>query len=148
MIIDILANSHLYRGLSPGIDRAFDYLHQTDLSALELGDHEIDGEKIYARVLTYTTRPMEQGVWEAHRRYLDLQVIVEGQERICYAPLNRLVHGDYTEAKDFWQLSGNGDALLLLPGGFMLLWPTDGHMPNLATEAPAPVKKVVVKIAV
>ncbi|MCX6029268.1 MAG: YhcH/YjgK/YiaL family protein [Chloroflexi bacterium] len=156
MIVDLLANSQLYDVLSPRIRRAFEYLHQTDLAALELGNHEIDGKNIYVRVQQYATRPQEQGVWEAHRRYIDLQVIVEGAERICYAPLSRLTPGAYDEAKDFWRLSGEGDSVTLPSGSFMLLWPTDGHMPCLAVpgtaghamDTPVLVKKVVVKIAV
>ena len=61
MIVDLLANSHLYRGLSPKIDRAFAFLHETDLAALEPGDYEIDGKRIYARALTYTTRAAGEG---------------------------------------------------------------------------------------
>jgi len=148
MIVDLLANSHLYVGLNPWIDRAFAYLRETDLAALEPGDYEIDGKNIYARALTYTTRAPENGVWEAHRRYIDLQVMVEGAERICYAPLSRLAPGAYDEAKDFWRLSGEGDSVTLPNGSFMLLWPTDGHMPCLAVDKPESIKKVVVKIAV
>jgi YhcH/YjgK/YiaL family protein len=148
MIVDLQANSHLYQGLSPRIDRAFAYLQQTDLSALEPGEYEIDGKEIYARALAYTTRLPEHGVWEAHRRYIDLQVMVQGEERICYAPLSRLTPSAYDEAKDVLRLSGEGDAVTLPSGSFMLLWPTDGHMPCLAVHAPLPVKKVVVKIAV
>jgi len=148
MIVDLLANSHLSRGLSPKIDRAFVFLHETDLAALEPGDYEIDGQRIYARALTYTTRLPEKGVWEAHRLYIDLQVMVQGAERICYAPLSRLTPGAYDEAKDFWRLSGEGDSVTLPEGSFMLLWPHDGHMPCLAVGEPEPIKKVVVKIAV
>lgn len=148
MIVDLLANSHLYRGLSPKIDRAFAFLHETDLAALEPGDYEIDGKRIYARALTYTTRVPEKGVWEAHRSYIDLQVMVQGAERICYAPLSQLAPGAYDEAKDFWRLSGEGDSVTLPEGSFMLLWPGDGHMPCLAVGEPEPIKKVVVKIAV
>ena len=148
MIVDLLANSHLYVGLNPRIDRAFAYLRETDLAALEPGDYEIDGKDIYAKVLTYTTRMPENGVWEAHRRYLDLQVMVKGAECICYAPLSRLTPGAYDETKDFWRLSGEGDSVTLPGGSFMLLWPTDGHMPCLAVDKPEPIKKVVIKIAV
>jgi biofilm protein TabA len=148
MIVDLLANSHLYVGLNPRIDRAFAYLRETDLAALEPGDYEIDGKNIFARSLTYTTRVPEQGVWEAHRRYIDLQVMVEGAERICYAPLSRLAPDAYDETKDFLRLSGEGDSVTLPEGSFMLLWPGDGHMPCLAVGEPEPIKKVVVKIAV
>jgi YhcH/YjgK/YiaL family protein len=148
MIVDLLANSHLYRGLNPKIDRSFAFLHETDLAALEPGDYEIDGRGIFARALTYTTRLPDKGVWEAHRLYIDLQVMVQGAERICYAPLSRLTPGTYDEAKDFLRLSGDGDSITLPSGSFMLLWPDDGHMPCLAVDEPEPIKKVVVKITV
>ena len=148
MIIDLLANMYLYEGLNPRIDRAFAYLRETDLAALEPGDYAIDGKNIYARALTYTTRVPENGVWEAHRRYIDLQVMVLGDERVRYAPLSGLTPGAYDEAKDFLRLSGEGDSITLPSGSFMLLWPTDGHMPCLAVDRPEPIKKVVVKIAV
>ena len=148
MIIDLLANMYLYAGLNPRIDRAFAYLRETDLAALEPGDYAIDGKNIYARALTYTTRVPENGVWEAHRRYIDLQVMVLGDERVRYAPLSGLTPGAYDEAKDFLRLSGEGDSITLPSGSFMLLWPTDGHMPCLAVDRPEPIKKVVVKIAV
>jgi len=56
--------------------------------------------------------------------------------------------GEYDEAKDFLHLSGSGDPVTLPSGSFMLLWPADAHMPCLAVDQPAPIKKVVVKIAV
>ena len=65
MIIDQITNSHLYYALHPRIKPAFDYLHQTDLSALEVGKYEIDGENIYAMVQQYISKPRERGFWEA-----------------------------------------------------------------------------------
>jgi YhcH/YjgK/YiaL family protein len=148
MIIDLLANSHLYQALSPALERAFDYLHQTDLVTLELGDYELDGKDLYARVLQYSTRLPEQGKWEAHRRYLDLQYMVQGVEQVCYAPVSCLTPGEYDAKKDVLQLSGQGDLITLPSGSFMLLMPTDGHMPCLAVDTPETIKKVVLKIAV
>jgi biofilm protein TabA len=148
MILDLLTNYPLYRRLSDRIDLAFAYLHQADLRALEPGDYEIDGRNIFAKVQTYTTRPPEQGTWEAHRRYIDLQVMIEGEEHMGYAPLNLLTPAGYDEARDFLRLSGHGDRVTLRSGSFVLLWPGDGHMPCLAVCEPMPVKKVVVKIAV
>jgi YhcH/YjgK/YiaL family protein len=124
-----------------------DYLCNTDVAALEPGQYPID-ETMHARVLTYPSRTPDKGVWEAHRQFLDLQYIVEGVERIRYAPTSRLTPGDYDAAKDFWRFEGEGDAVTVPAGSFMLLWPTDGHMPCLMVDQPAPVKKVVVKIAV
>jgi YhcH/YjgK/YiaL family protein len=96
----------------------------------------------------YNSKLPEQGKWEAHRRYIDLQYITVGTERIGYAHLSRLAQGDYNLEKDFLALTGTGDFVTLSAGDFMLLFPEDAHMPGMAVDAPIPVKKVVVKIAV
>jgi len=148
MIADTLDNSPLYRGLSPRIALAFDYLSGTDLRRAATGTFEIDGRRVYAIVQEYATLERTQGTWEAHRRYIDLQYLVSGAERIGYARANRLTPGRYDQERDFLPLSGAGDFLTLGPGDFMLLFPEDAHMPRIAADASALVRKVVVKIAV
>jgi YhcH/YjgK/YiaL family protein len=96
----------------------------------------------------YETKPKPQGVWEAHRRYIDLQVVVQGIEQIGYSHVSRLTPGVYEVERDFMPLAGEGDFLTLTAGAFMLLFPEDGHMPGIAVGAPHPVTKAVFKIAV
>jgi biofilm protein TabA len=148
MIIDRISNAHLYEHLSPRIRRAFDHLRRTDLAALALGRHDIDGDTLYVMLSQYETKPKPQGVWEAHRRYIDLQVVTQGSEQIGYNHVSRLAPGAYEADRDFVPLAGDGDFLTLTAGGFMLLFPEDGHMPGIAAGAPSPVKKAVFKIAV
>jgi YhcH/YjgK/YiaL family protein len=147
VIADILGNAHRYRDLSPRIARAFDYLGEADLRGA-LGTFTIDGDRLYAMIQEYETIPAAHGCWEAHRRYIDLQYVVDGSERIGYAHLDRLAAGTYDPERDFLPLRGAGDFLTLNPGDFMLLFPEDAHLPRIAVAAPAPVRKVVVKIAV
>ena len=148
MIIDQITNSHLYYTLHPRIKSAFDYLNQTDLSTLPVGRYEIDGQKLYAMLQQYTSKPREQSAWEAHRRYIDLQVIIEGVEHLGYANIDHLSQGDYNSEKDFLPLFGEGDFLTLQEGNFALLLPQDAHMPGIAIASPAPVKKIVIKIRI
>ena len=84
MIADTLNNSPLYRGLSPRIALAFDYLRGTDLRRAATGTVEIDGRRVYAIVQEYATLDRAQGTWEAHRRYIDLQHVVSrhGADRL------------------------------------------------------------------
>jgi YhcH/YjgK/YiaL family protein len=148
MIADALDNAHLYRGLSRRIALAFDYLLSTDLSGAALGTVELEGKHVYAMLQEYDTLPREQGAWEAHRAYIDLQCVVAGAEQIGYAPIGRLISGAYDAARDLLPLAGAGAFLTLGPGDFMLLYPGDAHMPRIAVGAPGPVRKVVVKVAV
>ncbi len=147
MIIDLLTNAHKYEGLGPHIRQAFDFLRRTDLAALAPGIHELDGRALYVNVQAFITRPLAEGRWEAHRRYIDLHYVFAGGERIGYAPAASLTPGAYDAERDFMPLTGEAGALVPVPAGsFMLLWPDEAHMPGLAVDDPAPLRKIVVKI--
>jgi len=148
MIIDRIDNSHLYHAVHAKFKHAFDFIHQIDIHTISVGKHEIDGDTMYALVQEYNTKLKEQGVWEAHRRYIDLQYVVQGTEGMGYANINYLQQGAYDASKDFLALHGAGDQVTLHSGSFVLLLPEDAHMPGMAIDASAPVKKIVIKISV
>lgn len=143
-----MGNAGFYAPLGARIEQALDWLLRTDPGVLAAGRVEIDGDRVYALVSDYTTKNVLEGRWEAHRRYLDLQVVASGTEQIGYAPVTSLVAGDYIAEKDIVWLEGDGSFVTMQPGQFMLLWPGDAHMPGVAVGAPSPVRKIVVKIAV
>lgn len=145
MIFDMLSNSHLYSDITPRLKTAFDYLTSTDLAKLPAGRIELDGNRLYVLVQEYTTKPLVEGKWEAHRRYLDVQYMLSGSERIDFALLNTMKLGEYFPEKDFQAMSGSGSTLNLTAGSFAVFFPQDAHMPGLTIEAPTKVKKVVVK---
>lgn len=148
MLIDRIGNAHLYYAINARFQHAFDYINGIDTSSIPVGRYEIDGENMYALIQQYNTKLKEQGFWEAHRRYIDLQYIVQGAEKIGYANIHHLQQGEYDPGKDFLPLYGDGDLFTLQSGSFVILLPEDAHMPGMAIGSPAPVKKVVVKIAV
>jgi biofilm protein TabA len=149
MVTDRLTQAALYRTLSPRIAAAFDYVSSTDFAALADGRHDVDGDRIFALVQRYTTKPRTEGRWEAHRRHIDLQLVVRGAERIGYVSLDQLHAEPYDEAKDLLWLDGDAGQTIAVPAGhFMLLWPGDAHMPGIADDRARDVLKVVVKIAV
>ena len=148
MIADRLVNARRYAGLGPRIAHAFEFLERTDLGTAADGRHDLDGADLYALVQRYTTKPEAEGRWEAHRRYADLQYVVAGGERFGFGAIERFVQLTYDEEKDFELLTGEGDFLRLQAGSFVLLWPGEPHMPQMAAGAPAEVRKVVVKIRI
>jgi YhcH/YjgK/YiaL family protein len=147
VVSDLLTNAHLYRALGPGIARGLRFLAETDLAGLAQGRHELDGTRLYALVSDYTPKPPAEGRWEAHRRYLDLQYVVSGVERMGVVPASRMKETDYQADRDLAWLEGAGDFLTLEAGQFVILWPGDAHMPGIDAGVPGPVRKVVVKIA-
>ena len=148
MIIDQIGNARPYHAIHRGFKRAFDYIQELDTAGIAVGRYEIDGENMYALVQQYDTKLKEQALWEAHRRYIDLQFVVQGVEGIGYADIIHLQQGGYDPARDFLPLHGDGDLVTVRSGGFVLLFPQDAHMPGIAIGSPAPVRKVVIKIAI
>jgi biofilm protein TabA len=148
MIFDQLNRYPRYIGLHKYFDVAFHFLASLDFSAVEPGRIDLEGDNLYAMVQAYTTRTHEQGIWEAHHRYIDVQYIISGRERIVFAPIEQMQLGIYIPEKDFLPLTGSGSALDLSEGFFVVFYPEDAHMPGLAIDFPEPVQKVVMKVAV
>lgn len=148
MVKDLLALTDRYRALGPRFARAFDFARATDFTALADGTYPVGGDDVRALVQRYTTKPVDEGRWEAHRAHIDLQMVVQGEEHIGVASLSCLAAEPYDEDRDLLWLFGEGDRVTLRPGEFVLLWPEDGHMPGLAIAEPGPVLKVVFKIRV
>jgi biofilm protein TabA len=147
MISDELTNAGLYGALGPGIARGLRFLSETDLASLAPGTHELEGKRLFALVSDYAPKPVAECRWEAHRRYIDLQYMVSGIERMGIAPTSHMKETDYQADRDLVRLEGAGDFLTFGAGQFMILWPGDAHMPGVATNAPGVARKVVVKIA-
>lgn len=135
-------------GLVRRLQAGFDYLQQTDFSSVPVGTVQIDGDRVFAMIQEYNTKPRAQGFWESHRNYIDIQYVVSGVEHMGYANVEQLTAGTYDAEKDLIIHDGSGSFVLLPAGMFTLLFPEDGHMPQIAVDNPRPVKKVVVKVAV
>lgn len=146
MIFDILENAARYSTAAKNLDAAFKFLQANDLAALPLGRLEIDGDHLYAIVQEYTTKPLQEGLWEAHRRYIDVQYLFSGEERMGVAHLSRLQAGEYLPDKDFLPLQGAGDFVDVFPGAFVVFFPEDAHMPGLSVEQAQAVRKIVLKV--
>lgn len=150
MIADTLKNRGQYSALSPRIKAGFDYLAKTDFSKIEAGKYAVDGDNLFALVQAYDSIPKEQGKWECHKNYIDIQYIVEGVEQIGFANVDAMkITTEYNPEKDIAFLSGEGDFVTLPKGSYGVFFPQDAHMPKIAVgNKPAPVKKVVLKIKI
>jgi YhcH/YjgK/YiaL family protein len=150
MIIDVIDSYSRYRSLGAEIEKALEYLAVTDFATVEDGKHEIDGDEIYALIMSYDTEPEGARSFEAHRKHLDVQYLLSGREVIYWAPIEQLTPaGEYSQEKDILFLYGEPRARLqLTPGSFAVFYPEDAHKPNCAWEDPQQVRKAVVKVRV
>lgn len=149
MIKDKLENARNYYSLSSRIKEGLLWLKEKDLTAIADGKYLIDDEKLYASVQTYVTKI--DAKYEAHRKYIDIQYIANGEEKIGVTNLSNCIScTDYDESKDieFFDIEKKDEYLDLDEGYFMILYPQDAHKPSISKDKTSTVKKVVVKVAI
>ena len=135
------------------IRKALFYLRDHDFTQFEDGRYPIDGDKCVANVQRYTTRQHMECYPETHQKYVDIQYVVEGEEYLGWCPfspdLQITAHYDAEKDVAFYAALVPDSNIVLSPGRFAVLYPEDVHRPQGAVDdVPAPVTKVVVKVAV
>lgn len=147
MIIDHISHADHYLNISPGIAAGLKFLKTLDFDSLQPGRNDIDGDSLFVMIQQYSTRFPDDGKWESHRRYADIQFVVEGEEQMGYAPLESMtVKTGYVAERDCTIYEGAGDFIRFRKGDFGIFFPQDVHMPSIAVDQPAAVKKAVVKV--
>jgi YhcH/YjgK/YiaL family protein len=152
MIVDILKRSAFLKALGPNFETALAFLNKPRLDELEDDRYDLHGTDVFAIVQTYMTKPVDQRMWEAHKKYLDIQYIISGNEHIGYTQLSTLKPlTAYDPNKEIYFLKGqpgHGSFIPMSAGMFMVLGPQDAHMPSVTLTVPEEVRKIVVKVAV
>lgn len=150
MILDTTDNLERYEVYGERFQIAIAYIKRVLSGEEELREHvELKGQEVYASAQENTTT--DERKWEAHKKYIDLQLVLEGEEWIDYAPVSLFPpEAQYLEDYDFLiaERVEPYTCLHLYPGYFGIFFPEDGHRPNGAGGAPSKVRKLVVKIAV
>lgn len=149
MIYDYLDQLNRYRGLHANIDVAIDYLEKTDLTQLELGRHEVAGDKVFVfrQDNTLNDQPTER--FEYHKRYMDLQFLLEGNEFFRYSPSSEGEDTPFDKDSDIGFIrSSQAYDLELTDGTFVMVFPGEYHQPSQLGRGEHLAKKVVVKILI
>lgn len=153
MIADSLARpTTRYEALHPRFAAAFAYLRSFDPETPD-GKIPLEGDTLFALPQRYETTPATERRFEAHRRYIDIQYILEGEEVIEHAPIEWLpeVTEPYSDERDvmFFRDPVACSRTLLRAGEFAVYFPADGHKPCCQVgPTPSHVRKIVMKIAV
>lgn len=147
MIIDTLLNWKNYAGAHPLFEKAFDFLLNKPIATMEVGKYEIQGDALYAMIQEPEGKPASTAKLEAHKKYIDLQFVVSGNEMMGWAPLCGLGHSlGFDDKKDCGFYSDKPQSWFdVRPGCFAIFFPEDAHAPCCGTGI---CRKVVIKIAV
>lgn len=146
MITDNIINIEKYPNISENVVKFLNELN----AQTNTGHYEID-EHTYANIDIYETKSIENCKFEAHKKYIDIQMLLAGEEKLDYMPVENLkISEEYDSKKDvmfFENPTEKADTLQLKPFKFALIYPHEAHRPQMNTgHKPQKVKKVVVKI--
>ncbi|MDR3435567.1 YhcH/YjgK/YiaL family protein [Telmatospirillum sp.] len=140
-------------GWLPGpLKMVLSHLKATDFDAKPLGRYDLQGNDIFVQVMDVKTKELSETRPEIHSKYIDVQFMWRGRERIGVVSDNgkNVVAEDLLAERDllFYRNAENESIVELHPGDFAVFFPSDVHRPLCAIDAPEPVRKVVVKVAV
>lgn len=129
-------------------EKAFTFLREKDLVNLEPGRYDIEGEKLYAIVLEYSSKDKEDTNFEAHKKYADIQYVIKGEELIGVTDLGttkELIPYDiekdiafFTTNKDEYKVATNKN--------YFIFFPHNSHRPSIKVGENSEVKKIVLKV--
>lgn len=150
MILGHIEQPESYTFLPRAIKKSLDYLRATDLQALELGRHEIDGNDIFANVMAFDTVDANEKLAEVHKEYIDIQYLISGTERIGFGlpSAANQVAKEYDQADDYYLVEGMEceSEVNLGPDMFAIFFPEEPHKPGCRCQSRSSIKKVVVKV--
>lgn len=144
------ADALAYRGIHPSLDLALEHITPEFLAALRDSQRvELKGDLVYCTRFTYETIPQEESFFEAHRRYLDIHIMVEGEERVDVNRPEDLKLTDAQEGNDFYAYQGESwHSTVLKPGEFLVVFPGDAHRIKVQVDGPKTVSKAVFKVCI
>ena len=147
MIFSTISQSDRYAALHPLFPRAFEYTRNTDLLTLAPGRYPIVGEQLFVIVENVSGRTRAEAKLECHRRYIDIQLVLEGTDEMGWKALADCVDpvSDYSEEKDIrFFHDAPASWIATPPGAFCIFFPEDAHAPLVFTGH---IRKVIFKIA-
>jgi biofilm protein TabA len=147
--IDKIEFARQYHANKDYWDKAFAFIREHDLKTLAPGKYPIDGTNVFASITEDPSKDFDKTQWESHRKYIDLQYVITGEEKMGKYPFTKLVvTKPYDETKDVANYSGDGEIYTVPSGTFMIFFPANAHRPNITPGGNKLVKKLVIKILV
>ncbi len=149
MIYTKRKNLYRYLGQSQALDTAIRYLEAADLAALTKGRNEVDGDQVFINRFDYQTMPQEQAIWEGHKQYADMHVLLSGHEKIGVSNVEALTETVCKPEEDFVGFEGGVEAWFpMTTEDILIVYPEDIHMVKVMDGDSTLVQKACFKIKV
>lgn len=150
MILDTIDHASLYSSAGEGIQKVLRAVSAYSADNYPTGRVALDGDSVFLLLNQYNTQPASDKLMEAHRQYIDVMYMVDGEEMIYVKPTASLqcVSSPYDPSSDalLARLDADTTAVRLTAGSFVVLFPQDAHCPACTVDTPCTVKKIIGKV--
>lgn len=144
MIVDELSRLKDYAGVCPALVSVAEFLENHDLDALPEGRMELPSCGGFVNLQAIPAKTQEQAVLESHRKMIDVQIPLTGDETMGYAPYGQLAATEYDGTKDIAFHGERPDSYVTVRRGmFAVFFPQDAHAPGITGKG---LKKAVFKL--
>ena len=136
-------------GLHPALAEALTLVLTTRPQEKAPGRYALRGEDIFMNVMAFTTQPAGSKKAELHMQYVDIQLLLSGEEHILFGVAGAARSCEEQHVEEDYQLCDaieNEQNVYLKPGMFAVFMPGEPHKPGCIVESAAEIKKVVIKV--
>lgn len=137
MILDAISNASSIDALHPLFSKLFEYLRTHDLTKMEPGRIEIQGDDLFINLSQATLVDEAAQKLEVHHRYIDVHFPLDGEERVGWktlADVKNESESPFDEAHDFALYAEPASTYFTVhPGEFYVMWPEDAHAPIIGS---------------
>lgn len=150
MIVDSLTQMKKYQNLHPRFEKAMAFIAASNIDKMPVGETKWEGDEIRAIVIqeSLVSEMESTDYFECHNRYIDIQIVYEGMERVGWKSRNNCTkpRGEYNLEKDVLFYEDSPETFFnLMPGHFAIYFPEDVHAPMIGDGM---IRKMVVKVLV
>ncbi len=150
MILGHIENPETFTYLPLALQKSVAFFKDNEMTSLAVGRYEIDGDNIYVNVMEFDTQPENEKLAEVHRDYIDVQFLISGEEKICFAlPCEtNPIAKEYDKESDAYLVEAmKGElSIIMKPKMFAIFLTEEPHKPGCIVSRSSSIKKAVVKV--
>ena len=152
MIITNVNNEIQNKSLAKDIRFCIEFAKKNENKILSLvnGSYDVGYNNIKMNLGKYFTKSENDKFWESHKKYLDVQIMINGTEKVAINDIRDMEVKSFDEEKDLTILEGDkAFDIIMKTGDVLVFFPNDVHKPELnvsENDDSGNIRKIVTKV--
>ena len=124
--------------------------NENKILSLVNGSYDVGYNNIKMNLGKYFTKKENDKFWESHKKYLDIQIMINGTEKVAINDIRDMEVKSFDEEKDLTILEGDkAFDIIMKTGDVLVFFPNDVHKPELnvsENDDSGNIRKIVTKV--